>query len=623
MRAFVRIDTSNPPGNETRGAEFLKAILDKAGIPAELLGDNPARLNLVARLKGSGKKRPLVLMGHLDVVGIERDKWTVEPFAGVMQDGFLYGRGASDDKCMTTVCLEVMLLLKRLNVPLDRDVIFVAEADEESSSRGIIELIEKHWDKIDCEFALNEGGGIVEENGKVRYVGVSTSEKVPRTLFLASKGTSGHGSRPRPDNALVHLAAAVAKAGAWQPPVRLNDTTRTYFQRLAQISPPEEAWLYTHFNDPVVGAQVQEIFRLTEKYYTENSILRTSISPTVMKSGFRFNVIPGDGLATLDVRALPDEDMPAFVKTLEGVINDPAITITAYESPSNMPATPPSRLDTEMFAALERKKAQQAVFPGTTVIPTMLTGATDSAFLRAKGVQAYGLGSVFTYADGGNRAPWQRRARGRRRHQAVSGICLSGDGGCRGSENEIPFQYPAGLTQRRREHKERSRRSAISVFSVVKPPYMPIEYRLAVLADIPALEELIPLSARQLQQGYYSPEQIEGAIGTVFGVDSQLIKDGTYFVATEGDAVVGCGGWSKQQTLYGGDRGKKARTPCAIPRPSPAMIRAFFVHPGFARRGHRAKNHGALRSRGEGRRILPHRDRGHARRRAALCGVSV
>jgi acetylornithine deacetylase/succinyl-diaminopimelate desuccinylase-like protein len=401
LRNFVRVDTSSPPGNETRGAEFLKAILEKEGIVCELLGSDPARLNLVARLKGSGKKRPIVLMGHTDVVGVEREKWTVDPFEGAMKDGFLYGRGASDDKCMTTVCLEVMLLLKRLNVSLDRDVIFIAEADEESTSHGMVELIEKHWDKIDCEFALNEGGGILAEAGEVKYVGIATSEKVPRTLFLASKGTSGHASRPRPDNAVVHLAAAVAKVGTWQPPMRLNETTRAYFQRLAKISSPQEAWLYTHFDDPVVGTQVQEIFRLTEKYFFQNSVLRTSISPTVLKTGFRFNVIPADGLATLDVRALPDEDMSAFVKTLTALIADPSITVTAYTGSSDMPATPPSRLDTEMFSALER--AQQAVFPGKSVIPLMLTGATDSSFLRAKGVQAYGLGSIYSNEDGGDR----------------------------------------------------------------------------------------------------------------------------------------------------------------------------------------------------------------------------
>ena len=401
LQEFVRVDTSSPPGNETLGANFLKAILEKEGIPCELLGTDPARLNLVARLKGSGKKRPIVIMGHTDVVGVEREKWTVDPFAGVIKDGFLYGRGASDDKCMTTVCLQVMLLLKRLNVALDRDVIFVAEADEESTSTGITYLIDKHWDKIDCEFALNEGGGILEENGQVKFVGVATSEKVPRSLLMASKGTSGHGSRPRADNAIVHLASAIAKiSGAWQPPMRLNETTRAYFERLAAISSPEEAWLFTHYNDPEIGPQVQEIFRLSDKYLTENSVLRTSISPTVIKSGFRFNVIPGDGLATLDVRALPDEDMDAFIKLLEKIIDDPAITITPSIY-NNFPATPPSSIKNEMFAALER--AQQAVFPGRVVIPTMLTGATDSAFLRAKGVQAYGLGSVYTDVDGGNR----------------------------------------------------------------------------------------------------------------------------------------------------------------------------------------------------------------------------
>jgi acetylornithine deacetylase/succinyl-diaminopimelate desuccinylase-like protein len=402
LRAFVRVDTSSPPGNETRGAEYLKRILDQAGISNEMLGADPARMNLVARLKGSGKNKPLLLMGHTDVVGVERDKWTVDPFEAVIKDGFLYGRGASDDKCMTTVCLEVMLLLKRLDVPLDRDVIFLAEADEESTSTGINFMIEKHWDKIACEFALNEGGTIVEENGRVKYVGVSTAEKVPRTLFLSAKGVSGHASQPRSDNALVHLAAAVAKiGGGWQPPMRLNDTTRAYFQRLALISNDEEAYLFTHFDDALVGTQVQETFRTTEKYLVENSILRTSISPTVIKSGFRFNVIPADGLATLDVRMLPDENLTELIELLGEQINDSAITITPSEY-NNFPATPPSRLDTAMFAALEN--AQRAVFPDRLVIPIMQTGATDSAFLRAKGVQAYGLGTVADTATGGTRA---------------------------------------------------------------------------------------------------------------------------------------------------------------------------------------------------------------------------
>ena len=230
LRGFIRIDTSNPPGNETKACDYLKPFLDREGIGAEVLALEPARGNLVARLKGNGKKKPLLLMGHTDVVGVERDKWTVDPFGAVMKDGFIYGRGASDDKAMTAACLQVMLMLKRLNVPLDRDVIFLAESGEESSTYvGIDFMVKKHWDKIECEFALNEGGRIHQKDGRVHYVAVSTTEKVPRAIFLTAKGTSGHGSRPRKDNPIVHLAAAIAKIGQWQPPMRMNETTRSFF----------------------------------------------------------------------------------------------------------------------------------------------------------------------------------------------------------------------------------------------------------------------------------------------------------------------------------------------------------------------------------------------------------
>src|SRR6185436_6343497 len=205
--------------------------------------------------------------------------------------GYIYGRGAADDKGMTSVCLEVLLLLHRLKVALDRDAIFLAEGGEESSTYvGIDHMVSKHWDKIECEFALNEGGRIYEKGGKVQYVGVATTEKVPRAIFLTAKGTSGHGSRPRMDNAIVHLAAAVAKIGQWQPPMRLNDTTRLFFSKLAALVPPEEAFLYTHLEDPDRAAEVQEkLFRYHGGYH---SMLRTSISPTMIKGGFRLNVIP-------------------------------------------------------------------------------------------------------------------------------------------------------------------------------------------------------------------------------------------------------------------------------------------------------------------------------------------
>ena len=390
LAGFVRIDTSNPPGNETKGAEYLKAILDREGIPSEILEMERGRGNIVARLKGNGKKKPLLLMGHIDVVGVEREKWTVDPFGGVIKDGYLYGRGASDDKGMASACLEVFLLLHRLKVPLDRDVIFLAEAGEEgSSSVGIDFMVQQHWDKIECEYALNEGGLIFAPSGKVKYVGVATTEKVPRGFKLLAKGTSGHGSVPRTDNAITHLAAAVAKVGNWQSPMRLNETTRTFFSRLAKISPPEEAFLYSHLEDPANSAAVQEKIRNANGAY--NSMLRTSIVPTIIKGGFRTNVIPGDAEATLDVRALPDEDIDALANSLRKLIDDPAVDVIPPPA-RGRPTTSPSKLESEMFRALE--SAQAKLFPGTVTLPLMLTGATDSAQLRAKGVQAYGLGTV-------------------------------------------------------------------------------------------------------------------------------------------------------------------------------------------------------------------------------------
>ena len=392
LAGLIKIDTSNPPGNETRAAEYIKSILDREGIASQIYELEPGRGNLVARLKGSGKKRPLLLMGHLDVVGVERARWTVDPFAALIKDGYIYGRGASDDKGMTAVCLEVFLLLHRLKVPLDRDVILLAEAGEEGTTRaGIDFMVSQHWPEIECEFALNEGGLMYDKNGSVQYVGVSTTEKVPRGIRLVAKGTSGHGSMPRLDNAITHLAAAVAKVGSFQMPMRLNETTRTFFQRLATISPPDEAKLYLSLVNDQDSAAAQEKLRATNIGY--NSMLRTSLVPTIIKGWFRSNVIPGDAEATIDVRALPDENMAGMVATLQKLINDPAVEIIPPPQ-RGRPAAPPSGLSTEMFLALER--AQKTMFPKAVTLPMMLTGATDSAQLRAKGVHAYGLGSVVT-----------------------------------------------------------------------------------------------------------------------------------------------------------------------------------------------------------------------------------
>jgi len=389
---LVKIDTSNPPGNEVRAAEYIKSVLAAEGIPAQIFESAPGRGNIVARLKGSGKKKPVLLMGHLDVVGVERDKWTVDPFAAIIKDGYLYGRGSIDDKSMDAANLEVFLLLHRLKVPLDRDVILLAEAGEEGTTQfGIDFMVEKHWDEIACEYAFNEGGNVPEENGKVQYVAVSTTQKVPRGFSLVAHGTSGHGSAPRMDNAIAHLAAAVAKAANWEAPARLNETTRRFFQQMAKISPAGKADLYAHVEDPLVQKKLHES---EPAYY---SMLRTSLVPTIIKGGFRSNVIPADAEARFDVRALPDENMDALKADLTKLFNDPQITIVDQERTHERPAAAPSGLETDGFRALEH--AQQKVFPGVPTIPIMQVGATDSAQLRVKGVQAYDIGTVMSNED--------------------------------------------------------------------------------------------------------------------------------------------------------------------------------------------------------------------------------
>lgn len=386
LQALIRIDTSNPPGSETRAAEYLKQLLEKDGIASEIHTLAPGRGSLVARLKGNGRKRPILLMGHTDVVGVEREKWSVDPFGGVIKNGYVYGRGAIDDKDTVAAGLIVFLSLHRLKVPLDRDVIFLAESGEEGTPEvGIGYMVDRHWDAIDSEFALAEGGDMPVRDGRVRYVGVATTEKVPNSLRLVARGTSGHGSMPRLDNPIVHLANAIARIGAYEPPMRLNETTKTFFERTAGISLPAETFLLTHLDDPVVGTLVQNTLRRTNIQYS--SMLRTSISPNIIKGGFRTNVIPGDAEATLDVRALPDENMDKLVADLKAVIDDPAVEIVRV--PVNRPSAQPSRLDSELFRALER--AQASIFPGSPTIPMMLTGATDAAQLRAKGVQSYGV----------------------------------------------------------------------------------------------------------------------------------------------------------------------------------------------------------------------------------------
>lgn len=396
LQELIRLDTSNPPGNETLVARYVQELLAEEGIEGEIFALDPERGNLVARLEGNGSKEPLLILAHSDVVGVEPELWTVDAFTGEIGDGYVYGRGATDDKDMIAAGVQVMLMLQRQGLTLDRDVILLIEAGEEGSTEfGIDYMVENHLDEIQAEFALNEGGGSnLNEAGEVDRVTIGTAEKVPwRMIRLVARGTSGHGSAPRVDNPVVRLAAAVAKLGEEQMPKRLNETTREYFRRLAEISPPELAVYYRNVEDPVLGPMVEEYFRHND--IASNSMLRTSVSPNVIQGGFRYNVIPGEAEATLDVRALPDEDMDAFLAELERRIDDPLVEV--MPPVSWRPSGPPSPLDTDLFRALE--STQRTMYPEAVTLPMMLTGATDSAQLRAAGIPTYGIGAPSTADD--------------------------------------------------------------------------------------------------------------------------------------------------------------------------------------------------------------------------------
>jgi acetylornithine deacetylase/succinyl-diaminopimelate desuccinylase-like protein len=396
FQALIRFDTSDPPGHEAPAVDYLKKVLEAEGIPVQIFALDPKRPNLVARLKGNGSKRPLLIMGHTDVVNIDPKKWTFPPFGAVRDGGYIYGRGTVDDKDNLVACLMVMLLLKRLNVPLDRDVIFLAESGEEGSVRfGILHMVRNHMPEIDAEYCLAEGGGASRTAGKLRQVSISAAEKIPYAVKVISRGPAGHGSRPLRANAIVHLAQAVSKIAAWNTPMRLNDITRTYFERLATISTPEEAARYNGILDPARTAAIQEYFAVNEPGHY--SMLRTSISPNIFQGGYRVNVIPSQAEATLDIRALPDENMDAFLNEIRKVIQDPAVEVVR-EARDTRPAATPSRIDTEAFRAIET--AARGHYPGAIVLPVMQTGATDMAYLRARGIQCYGIGPMTDSEDG-------------------------------------------------------------------------------------------------------------------------------------------------------------------------------------------------------------------------------
>ncbi len=389
LTELLRIDTTNPPGNEQAAAKYIAGILEKEGIATELLEAAPGRSAVVARLRSAvmpDPSRALLLVAHLDVVGVDKAKWTVDPFGGVTKDGYLYGRGAVDDKGMVAANLATIIALKRTGARLNRDVIFLATTDEEQGGAASVRtLITKYWDKFAAGYALNEGGTVTVKNGKVQSVAIQASEKVAYNVTVIARGTSGHASIPRKDNAVVHLAAAIAKIGEYSAPGRPTTIVRRYFEQVARVEDPETAKWIRALDTPDRAEHAQKV--LSDMNPLWNSMLRDSISPTMLEGGIRANVIPAEARANLNIRLLPGDSIDAVVADLRKLVSDPQIRFEVQKDGTF--AATPSSLENEFYQTIERVSAQE--FPDAAVAPYQSTWATDSAQLRLHNVQAYGL----------------------------------------------------------------------------------------------------------------------------------------------------------------------------------------------------------------------------------------
>jgi len=379
----------NPPGNEAAVAKYISAIFQKEGISNELLEMAPGRSVLVARLQAGPLPDPanaLLLVAHQDTVGVDTAKWAADPFAATIRDGYLWGRGSIDDKAMLTANVATMVELKRTNARLARDVLFLATDDEEQGGAASIKMtIQKYWDKIACAYALNEGGRVMVKDGKVQYVGVQASEKVAYNVTVTATGSSGHGSLPKPDNAVVHLAAAVAKLGAYQVPAEPNTITLRYFEQLSKIEDDDLAKWMRALEQP--ERKDLAVRHLADESPMWNSMLRDTIAPTILQAGVRANVVPSEATANLNIRMLPGHSIEELMGQFTKIVNDPQIKFQL--APDSGENAPPSELTTPLYQTIERLTQQE--FPGAITVPLMGTGATDSAALRLHKVQAYGL----------------------------------------------------------------------------------------------------------------------------------------------------------------------------------------------------------------------------------------
>jgi acetylornithine deacetylase/succinyl-diaminopimelate desuccinylase-like protein len=386
---YLKVNTANPPGNEIEGALFLKAILEREGFEVQILDTaaaslGPRRPNLYARLKGNGAKKAIALVHHIDVVPADARYWTVDPYAGAIKDGFVYGRGALDMKGEGIVHLMAMIALKRSGVPLTRDIVYIANPDEELGSTGAIAFVDNHPDLLrDVEFVITEGGDNPMVDGKLQMYGVSVSEK--RTFWhrLTVRGIPSHGSRPTKDNPVPRLVRALSRLATYETPLHVTPGVDKYFRDISRSYTGERRGWLANIRHAVTIPRART-WILSDVYW--NAILRNTISLTVLQGSNKTNVIPAEATADVDIRLLPDQNPDSVLRVLKRVVNDTAVHWTPLLAPKTPLENP---VDTELFRAIERASHERD--PGALVTTYMLTAATDRPTYRRLGIVTYGF----------------------------------------------------------------------------------------------------------------------------------------------------------------------------------------------------------------------------------------
>jgi acetylornithine deacetylase/succinyl-diaminopimelate desuccinylase-like protein len=408
-KELVEINTTDSVGDCTQAAEAMAARLRGGGLNAsdiQVLGPNSRKKNLVARLRGTGRSRPLLLLAHLDVVEARREDWSFDPFVFREEGGFFYGRGTSDDKAMAAIFVANLIRYLREGLRPDRDLVLALTADEEGgSSNGVDWLLKNHRDLVDAELGLNEGGGGQMKAGRRLANTVQASEKVYQSFRLEVKNPGGHSSLPVPENAIYRLAEGLVRLSRYRFPVRLNDVTRQFFERsAATVTGPEAADRRAVARVPPDPAAAD---RLSEQAYL-NARLRTTCVPTLLEGGHAENALPQTARATVNCRMLPDEKPEDVKAAIVAALADEKIAVTAV-APAK--PSPPSPLTPAVLSPIER--ITTAMWPGVPVVPTMSTGSTDALYLRAAGIPVYGVDGIFEDVD-------DTRAHGRDERVAVS-----------------------------------------------------------------------------------------------------------------------------------------------------------------------------------------------------------